>query len=277
MSKVAIIIPFYNQTLEYISQAVDSALTQTLRDIEVILVDDGSANPLQYRKLTKDSRVKIFQSPHRGAGYARNIGILNSNSENIMFLDSDDYYPTNTVLENLYMLKNEHKVLITGGKHLVLTSEKQYLNGETFFNDSIVNYSEYEYYYSFWKYMYDSELIKENKIFFPQLLWFEDPIFFVKAMHKAGFFYGANLEVYVHRESKNIKEMSLAQARDYFRGSLILLKYAKRNKLYKLYASKREELFKSELEFFRSINGLKKEEFQEMLKLLELIDCTKLL
>ena len=280
MSKVAIIIPFYNQTLEYISQAVDSALTQTLRDIEVILVDDGSANPLQYRKLTKDSRVKIFQSPHRGAGYARNIGILNSNSENIMFLDSDDYYPTNTVLENLYTLKNEHKVLITGGRFFEL-QENGILNETAWDKDSfkncIVNYVDYQQRYFFWRFFYDSNFIKQNNLFFPQLIWYEDPVWFVKALHKAQCFYGADMVSYIHRTGKTFAHMSTLQATHYFRGCLTVLKYAKRNKLQRLYNEKKNEFFNYELPQLRKVPGIKPTDIEEMIKLFNLIDTTKLI
>ena len=102
--KISIIIPVYN-TEKYLHECLDSVINQTLKDIEIICIDDGSADN-SYQVLQgyadKDSRFVILQQENKGAGRARNNGLKNATGEFVAFLDSDDYYADNTVLEKLY-------------------------------------------------------------------------------------------------------------------------------------------------------------------------------
>ena len=124
MIKVSVIIPFYNQSIEFIKQAISSAINQTLKEIEIICIDDGSTNNECFDYINKiekqDSRIKLYKKTHTGSGETRNMGINFSTGENIMFLDSDDYYPENNILEKLYNILKKEEVLIAGGKHLIL-------------------------------------------------------------------------------------------------------------------------------------------------------------
>lgn len=93
MTKLSIIIPVYNAA-PYLRQTLDSILKQSLRDIEVICVDDGSTDDslsiLQdYAK--KDSRVQVLHQENLHAGVARNAGMAVATGEYIHFLDADDY------------------------------------------------------------------------------------------------------------------------------------------------------------------------------------------
>ena len=94
MPKVSVIIPVYN-TSEYLGQCLESILMQTLTDIEVICVDDGSTDDslscLQgYAFL--DGRIKIIHQENAGGGAARNRGLQEATGEYIIFLDSDDFF-----------------------------------------------------------------------------------------------------------------------------------------------------------------------------------------
>ena len=91
--KISVIVPVYNAE-KYLSDCIDSILNQTLKEIELILINDGSTdNSLQIcrEKASKDSRVKIINKKNEGQGYARNIGIDRAKGEFITFVDSDDY------------------------------------------------------------------------------------------------------------------------------------------------------------------------------------------
>lgn len=94
MIKVSVVVPVYNVEL-YLRQCLDSILGQTLKEIEVICVDDGSTDDsveiLEEYQL-KDERVKILKQNNSYAGVARNYGMSVASGEYIIFLDSDDFF-----------------------------------------------------------------------------------------------------------------------------------------------------------------------------------------
>ncbi len=102
--KISIIIPCYNSEA-YLQKAVDSVLNQSLQELQIILVDDGSTDKtpvlLQQYKM-QDNRVEVATHPqNRGLGAARNSGMEVATGEYLFFLDSDDYIHLNG-LEVLY-------------------------------------------------------------------------------------------------------------------------------------------------------------------------------
>ena len=101
--KISVIVPIYNAEL-YLEQCIESVLNQTMRDIELLLIDDGSTdNSFQiceeYKK--RDNRIKLYTNKNVGQGLERNFGIKIATGEYIAFLDSDDQYKEN-MLEKLY-------------------------------------------------------------------------------------------------------------------------------------------------------------------------------
>lgn len=105
---VSVIVPAYN-TERYISQAIASALDQTLENLEVIVVDDSSTDgTLQRLRQIADPRLKIFQNPsNSGAAAARNLAIQQARGKWIAVLDSDDWY-TSERLETLVNVAEQH-------------------------------------------------------------------------------------------------------------------------------------------------------------------------
>ncbi len=92
MPKVSVIIPVYNVE-KYLGECLDSILGQTLKDIEVLCVDDGSTDgsaKILADYAAKDSRVKLLSSPHAGAFRAREVGVKAVTGEFIYFMDADD-------------------------------------------------------------------------------------------------------------------------------------------------------------------------------------------
>lgn len=100
---ISIIVPIFN-SVNTISRCVDSILNQTYKNMEIILIDDGS-NDGSYEicedYLKKDSRIKLLHQKNYGVSRARNLGLLKSRGKYIGFIDSDDYIETN-MLEKLY-------------------------------------------------------------------------------------------------------------------------------------------------------------------------------
>lgn len=111
MTKVSVIIPAFNEE-KYIKKCIDSILNQTLKDIEIVLVDDGSTDKtyeiMKYYDNNYDN-VTAIQMNHGGVGKARNKGISLAKGEYIKFVDSDDYIEPNA-LELMYNKAKENDV-----------------------------------------------------------------------------------------------------------------------------------------------------------------------
>lgn len=106
---VSVVVPVYNVE-RYIHQCVDSILTQTYQNIEVILVDDGSPDNCpaicdEYAQ--KDNRVKVVHKQNGGLSSARNAGIRASTGDYLMFVDSDDYWDNELALAEIVSIINE--------------------------------------------------------------------------------------------------------------------------------------------------------------------------
>lgn len=109
--KVSVVIPVYNVEL-YVEKAVRSIMSQTLKEIEIIVVNDGSTDSSLniVRKLAnEDSRIQIISNPNHGLSVARNLGIYRAIGEYIYFFDSDDWLEPNA-LELSYNKCQENKL-----------------------------------------------------------------------------------------------------------------------------------------------------------------------
>lgn len=111
MPKVSVIIPVYN-TDQYVAKTIESILNQTLYDIEIILINDGSKdNSLsileQYAGI--DKRIRLINQDNKGLSVSRNIGIEAANGEYILFMDSDDLLDKNT-LEQCYKKSQDNNL-----------------------------------------------------------------------------------------------------------------------------------------------------------------------
>ena len=104
--KVSVIMPVYNSG-EYLKTAVDSILSQSLREIELILVDDGSTDGSSERcdeYAAKDSRIRVFHKKNGGVSSARNTGLDNARGEWLSFIDGDD-----EITEGYFNIRQEHE------------------------------------------------------------------------------------------------------------------------------------------------------------------------
>ena len=109
--KVSFIIPIYKVEL-YLEQCVRSVLNQTYRNIEVILVDDGSPDhcPVMCDALAeKDARVKVLHKPNGGLSDARNAGLRIATGEYVVFMDGDDFWTADNHLEQLISTVKENQ------------------------------------------------------------------------------------------------------------------------------------------------------------------------
>lgn len=89
MPRVSVVMPSYN-CAQYLAEAVDSALAQTYRDFEIVVVDDGSKDNTEEVARRYGSKIQYIKQENRGLPGARNTGIRASSGEYIALLDADD-------------------------------------------------------------------------------------------------------------------------------------------------------------------------------------------
>lgn len=114
---VSIIFPFYNVE-DYIEEAIESILDQTYKNLEIVIVNDGSKDNSKNRiqkYLKKYNNIKYIEHENKGLAESRNVGLRNSSGEFIMFIDSDDFID-NKMVELMYqnIKKNKSNVCISG-------------------------------------------------------------------------------------------------------------------------------------------------------------------
>lgn len=146
--KVSIIIPVY-KVEQYLNQCVDSVINQTYKNIEVILVDDGSPDNCpeicdEYAK--RDKRIKVIHKVNEGVSSARNIGLKSASGDYILFIDSDDWLEADAVKECISYAeryKDIGCVMFTYVKEYgenkyekhIYSGDKEFLSKESFFNE----------------------------------------------------------------------------------------------------------------------------------------------
>lgn len=115
--KVSVIVPVYNAE-KYLNECIASIAMQTMKDIEIIVINDGSTdnslNILDDLSLKYKGKLKVISQQNAGAGAARNVGLELANGEFIKFVDADDYLELN-ILERMYDIAKENKVSLVRG------------------------------------------------------------------------------------------------------------------------------------------------------------------
>ncbi len=135
MSKVSIIVPVYNVE-KYLEKCLDSLVNQTFKDIEIIIVNDGSTDNCRkiidkyYSKYT--NIIKVINQENKGLGAARNTGLKSVTSDYIIFVDSDDYIEPNMVYEMYNKILQEQADFVIYGFNVV--NEHYNLISKTFPN-----------------------------------------------------------------------------------------------------------------------------------------------
>lgn len=245
LNKISVIVPVYNVE-KYLPECLESILNQTLKDIEIICINDGSPdNSLEILKKysENDARIKIIDKKNEGVGKARNDGIRAATGEFIAFMDSDDYYPSENVIEILYNAAKENGVKIAGGRKIRLMPDGSFdkdsfsvtEHGMEFGASELADYSDFQYDYGYTQYIFKREMLIENEIVFPPYKRFQDPPFFVRAMNTAGRFYVAGIDSYCYRQLPGELKYSIDKTLDFILGLISNLNYSRENGLAKLH------------------------------------------
>ena len=243
MPKISVIIPIFNGE-KHISHCIRKLQEQTLADIEIICVDDGSVDltaSIIQELQAKDNRIKYLYQENSGAGVARNLGIENATGEYIGFVDSDDEYADETVLEILYNTAIEQNTLICGGSWQFDDIENSHDNKRVFSEDRWYDYNDYQFDFGFTRFIYRKSIFCNSKIRFPELRAFEDPVFMLRAFNEVQRFYAISKTVY-HYTSSHHKDLSVENTIHYLKGLSINLSFSCEKKYEKLHRQNYERL-----------------------------------
>lgn len=189
-TRLSVIIPVYNAG-EYLRECLDSVLAQSLLELEIICVDDGSTDGsagILKDYAEKDRRVRVLRQENAGAGAARNLGIDSACGEFVAFIDADDWVEKNYCSE-LVQCADEHSADIvvcraqrfddTTGEPLSSDwmLKEQYLPGKAFTPEDIKKYIFQFTYGQVWDKLFRRDFLNVNAIRFPEIRAAEDTSF----------------------------------------------------------------------------------------------------
>lgn len=214
--KISVLIPVFNK-VDTLRECLESVLSQTMKEIEVICVNDGSTDrsaAFLEEFLTKDERIIIRYQKNAGAGAAKNAALKTARGDYVAFLDADDMYACADALKILYESAIDRDALICGG------SIQFWKNGEklpavledvdyAFYKEGWVDYREFQQDYYFQRFIFKRDFLIEKGIRFMPGSQYEDPLFLVSAMLAAKSFYAVPVEVYAYRMTDRCKSWSL--------------------------------------------------------------------
>lgn len=230
MYKVSVVIPVYNGE-NYISTCLDSLVNQTLQELEVIVINDGSTDRtldiLNQYKQDYPKLFKIYSIENSGQGVARNIGITYATGDFLAFVDSDDYVAPE-VYEQLYNYAKKNCYDLVVYPYYRVTAHKKIQTIEmTKFNHILdLNTSP-------WNKLFHRQTWLDYEIKFAQHLWYEDvlAIYSYALIAKKVGFYPQPLYYYVFRKNSSINLYS-EKTKDIFIVFNQLIDYAKKNNLF---------------------------------------------
>ena len=174
MAKISVIVPFYNSE-KYLKRCLDSLVRQTFKDIEIIMVNDGSTdNGLNVVKsYMSDERIRLIEKENGGQASARNLGLYEATGEYIIFIDSDDYVELN-LCEKLYDTILKGFDIVVSDYYIVAGNEKKYnkisscLEGEISLKDYLLTAV------CPWNKIYKKSFLIDNHFKFPEGIIYED-------------------------------------------------------------------------------------------------------
>lgn len=194
---VSIIVPVYNVE-DYLNECLDSIVAQTYKNLEIIIIDDGStdnsSNICDMYK-SKDSRIKVIHTSNHGLSAARNIGIDASSGDYICFVDSDDFISVHYVEDMLNVaVSSDSDVVICKyhkySKQDIISDEHKdnpiikcdFLSEEKLYDDNFISNNNILLIYA-WNKMIDRRILKDIR--FPEGKMFEDAAVYYKILYNS--------------------------------------------------------------------------------------------
>lgn len=210
---VSVIVPVFN-TEPYLPRLLDSILSQSLTQIEVICVDNGSTDQsvkIVETYATRDRRVILETETRRGSAAARNKGIDAATGRYCIFFDSDDYCPNSNALAALTREAENNEAAVVRGNHLQLTEETGATSRQDFFGVELfvdkrkaVDWLEEPVLWIPWThqvFLIRRQFLLDRQIRYPDYLRGQDPPFLLQVFLAAGRLHCIPDLVYIYRNS----------------------------------------------------------------------------
>lgn len=240
--KVSIIIPFYN-TQKYLKRCLNSIVTQTFRDYEIILIDDGSTDhsyEIAEKYKHKFNNFKLYKQNNKGVAYARNVGLIMAQGEYIAFVDSDDFIDNNYLNRMVYEALRTNADIVCCNFYWVYNDKvliKNYINYKKgiFFNIEALNMiiSDTVMQSYLWNKLWRRNLFISFNIKFPNM-YFEDIATSFKMIYYANKVYIMKdpLYYYTQRPESILHNFSFETQNDYLHSLMIIKKFLVSHNIY---------------------------------------------
>lgn len=217
--KISVIVPVYNAE-KYVDECLNSLVNQTLSEIEIICINDGSTdNSLKIldKYAKKDNRVTVISTDNNGPGNARNIGLKKSKGEYISFIDADDWIDLDSFnllyyrakKNNLDMLFFQMINYINDTKKMIHTDLYDHRCFIDVFDENSIFSHENTQDFLFSipvcpvSKIYKKDFLTKNNLLFPEGIVFEDNLFFYNSYFKANKLGFLEKQLYYRRRHKN--------------------------------------------------------------------------
>lgn len=243
--KVSVIVPVYNVE-KFIDKCLNSLVKQSLKEIEIIVVNDGTKDNSQkiidkYVKKYPD-KIKSYIKENGGQGSARNYGLEKANGEYIGYVDSDDFVEKD-MYKKLYnkAKENNYDIVVCGNYNV--SEDYQNKNIDTFINNYNTDLENIFFgKMAVWNKIYKRDILIKNKLEFKEKVWYEDLAFTLKAiMNSNSFaFIDEPLYDYLIREGSTMNNSNVQRNLEILDAFNDILSYIQHNK--------KEEYF-SKIEF----------------------------
>ncbi len=207
MPKVSVIVPVYN-TSGYLCRCLNSILNQTLADIEIICVNDGSTDSccaILQDYAQKDARIVIINQDNKGLSASRNTGVVASKGDYIAFIDSDDFVHER-FLEVLYSAMIKTNADVAGCDFVKVSNDKlmqmQNVNEQVYENPlSVLLHRKNFIYYNVWNKLYKADIVKNVQ--FVEGIYFEDWIYNLFVFAQISSFVWVDEKLYSYNVANN--------------------------------------------------------------------------
>lgn len=244
MPKLSVIIPVYNVE-KYLPATLDSIINQTLTDIEIICVNDGSTdNSLHILQeyAAKDNRITIIDKKNGGLSSARNAGIAVSKSDLLAFMDSDDILAPNAYEVAVSKMTDDINFVIFGiqtvgtkNKEIQKSDDEYYrikYSGKTKITTDVLNNMDL----SSCNKIFRKSFMQKHKLSYPEGLRYEDAYFFILygLQSSYGFFITDKFYTYIRREDSIMGQTFTHKSGvsiDHLKITIKIYEYLKENKL----------------------------------------------